>query len=211
MEKVISHMRRHNLLGNNQYGFVSGRSTTLQLLRVLDEWTAILDGRDDIDVMYMDFMKAFDKVPHRRLLAKLRMYGVTGQVHGWIKEFLSHRKQRVLVNGAESEWKDVISGKPQGTILGPVLFIIYINDLPEEINSGMFLFADDAKIFRSVTNEDDMKLLQQDIKSLQEWTEKWHLKLHPDKCKIMHLSGTRIDHEEHDYILESGSGFRSHN
>ena len=126
-------------------------ATTLQLLRLLERWTEILDLGGDIDVVYCDFMKAFDKVPHKRLLQTLGHYGIQGVTKDWIKDFLKNRKQRVAVNGTTSEWQEVTNGIPQGSVLGPILFVIYINTLPEMVvNSDrpIYLFADDVAIFR---------------------------------------------------------------
>jgi len=109
-------------------------------------WTKILRG-DSIDIIYFDFKKAFDSVPHRRLLTKLKAYGIDGLVLKWIKAFLVGRKQRVLMNNSYSSWLDVISGIPQGSVLGPILFTIYINDLPSNLSNPTLLFADDTKIF----------------------------------------------------------------
>ena len=158
MEKIIrthivEHIKSNKLFSNKQYGFISGRSTTLQLLTVLDKWSASLDRGQSVDCIYMDFQKAFDKVPHKRLISKLRSYCIDNRVIGWIQDFLCNRKQQVVVNGATSEWKPVTSGVPQGSVLGPVFFVIYINDLPNELKSNAYLFADDTKIFRIITNE----------------------------------------------------------
>ena len=153
-EKIIQHMRDNNLFGKHQYGFIDRRSTTLQLLYILDEWREILDDGGTVDVVYMDFMKAFDKVPHERLLAKLSAYGIGGDVLTWIRSFLLNRKQRVKVGEATSEWKEVTSGIPQGSVLGPILFVMYINDMPEslESNSTVKMFADDSKLYKRTDN-----------------------------------------------------------
>ena len=150
-------MKMNKLFSPKQFGFIGGHSTTLQLLKVLDEWTQILDEGGSLDVVYMDYMKAFDTVPHRRLLTKLTSYGITGKVHRWIEAFLSGRQQRVSVNGCFSSWAAVLSSIPQGSVLGPVLFVLFINDLPDIVASHAYLFADDTKVFRRVENEDDRK------------------------------------------------------
>ena len=127
---ILKHFIDNNLFNNNQYGFLKGRSTMLQLLRILDEWTECLESGGQMNVIYTDFEKAFDKVSHKLLLDKLHDYKVNESIILWIKSFLCNRKQRVKVNGFYSDWADVLSAISQGTILGPLLFIIYINDLP---------------------------------------------------------------------------------
>jgi len=188
-EEMVKHMKVNGLFSDKQYGFISGRSTVLQLLTVIDRWTEILDKGGAVDVAYCDFMKAFDKVSHVKLIHKLKMYNFGQKYIDWIKAFLSNRKQRVLVNGSSSEWKSVTSGIPQGSVLGPICFVLYINDLPSSIpnESEIFLFADDTKIFRQIMNINDCELLQADIFKMKEWSDKWKLKFHPDKCKVMRI------------------------
>ena len=160
---------------------------------------------DVIDVIYTDFVKAFDKVPHNRLLLKLQHYNVNLNIVAWIQAFLTNRKHRVKLNNSFSSWCAVLSGIPQGSILGPLLFIIFINDLPEvckEINN-IFLYADDAKLFRHVKTQFDNLLLQDMINSLQSWTDTWQLKLNVDKCVTVSY-GRQVD-KSHSYYLSGGS------
>ena len=201
-QHITDHMKTNNLFSDKQYGFIAGRSTGLQLLEVIDKWTEALDQGLEIDCIYTDFMKAFDKVPHQRLIAKLKNYNIEENVVGWITSFLNGRQQKVRVNGEESDWKKVTSGIPQGSVLGPLLFVIYINDLPEHVDSDAYLFADDTKVFRIIKNQADRDILQEDLRKLETWSGKWLLKFHPEKCKHMNISkkANKSD-ESHQYLL----------
>ena len=196
-DDLIDHMKINNLFSNKQFGFISGRSTVLQLLNVLEKWTDTLDQGGIIDVIYLDFMKAFDKVPHLRLIEKVKSYGINIHISNWIKNFLQDRKQRVCVNGQYSDWAQVTSGIPQGSVLGPLLFVIYINDLPDDISSEIYLFADDTKIFNEVTDHNNSEILQSDLEKLSQWSDKWLLKFHPDKCRVLDVSTRDRDHNQY--------------
>lgn len=142
-------------------------------------------------MVIMDFSKAFDVVPHNRLLQKLTRYGIHNKTHAWISSFLKHRVQRVVVGGEHSTWADVVSGVPQGTVLGPLLFLAYINDLPNNINSSVRLFADDCVLYREIQNEFDSQSLQEDLNTLVTWEHDWQMHFNPQKCFVMRLTHAR--------------------
>ena len=167
---------------------------------VLDKWTEILDQGGVIDVIYCDFMKAFDKVPHNCLLHKIQSYGICGKLHRWIQSFLLNQQQWVRIQGSYSSWRKVLSGIPQGSVLGPLMFVIYINNLPSKAtNSDLYLFADDAKTFKGIFCQEDCEKLQQDLDKIQNWTDNSLLRFHPDKCKQMRIG--RRDIPCHQYNL----------
>ena len=184
-KKIVSFFTDNNLFSNSQHGFIGGRSTTTQLLAYLDLCTEAYANGETIDCIYLDFAKAFDTVPHKRLLSKLKSWGINGNVLRWIHAFLSNRSQTVKVNGAKSESAPVVSGIPQGSVLGPILFVIFINDLPDSIVSGSFLFADDTKLFRTIRSRDDTTVLQSDLDHLMDWSSKWLLKFNASKCHVL--------------------------
>ena len=198
-DAIMTHMTENDLLSPKQHGFIKGRSCVTQLLAVLDSWTLALDEGGHIDTIYLDFAKAFDDtVPHQRMLTKLRGYGIKGRILTWIKAFLTNRRQRVVINGSRSSWADVTSGIPQGSVLGPVLFICYINDMPSSVQSSIYLFADDAKLCRNIASDDDPPALQHDLQQLEKWSEEWQLHFNPSKCKVMHLGH---QHPNRDYTM----------
>ena len=155
--RITEHLNKYNLISNSQHGFREGRSCLTNLLESLDFITNEIDQGRAVDVISLDFAKAFDKVAHRRLGYKLQMHGISGKVLNWISEWLRNRKQRVILNGVKSHWADVKSGVPQGTVLGPVLFNIYINDLEAKLStrSKVVKFADDTKIMRGIRDVED--------------------------------------------------------
>ena len=187
---VLEHLIENQLLCHEQYGFVPKRSTTLQLLNVMEEWTRVIDNGGNVDVIYCDIMKAFDQVPKCRLLHKISSYGIKGKILKWIENFLTNRTQTVIVNGVKSSESKVTSGVPQGSVLGPLLFVIYINDMPLCVNSSMYMYADDTKVFREIAHDDDVEKLQNDLDRLGKWSEDWLIRFHPEKCSVLHLGRT---------------------
>ena len=186
-QSVMTYLKSENLLSTKQFGFMNGRSTATQLLTYLDKCISAIVSGEVVDAIYFDFSKAFDTVPHIRLLEKLKSYGIEDKVHGWIKAFLENREQVVMVNGQKSYPAKVLSGIPQGSVLGPVLFVLYINDLPDSVLCDILLFADDTKIFRPVRNKEDATQIQNDINRLQDWSNKWLLEFNTDKCHVLTL------------------------
>jgi len=157
-----------------------------------------MDKGDPFVVLYLDFQKAFDTVPHQKLCQKLHQYGIRGNILGWIRSFLVGRTQKVRVGLAKSEATSVKSGVPQGSVLGPVLFLFYVNDLPERCISLMLMFADDTKVTRAITSYSEYSVLQNDIDNLHDWSQEWQLKFNKDKCKVLHL-GT--NNQEYKYVF----------
>ena len=165
----------------------------------MDILTKSLDQGVPIDVVYMDLPKAFDTVPHKCLLYKIEYYGITGNLLRWIAGFLSNRRQCVVLNGKKSSWQDVKSGVPQRSILGPLLFLVYVNDLPRSISSQVFLFADDTKLIRSICTLADHAQLQTDLDNLTKWCDAWQLNFNATKCKVIHFG--RATHSYGGYYL----------
>ena len=140
------------------------------------------------DVCILDFCKAFDKGGHKHLTEKLKWYGIDGQTNQWIQNFLKDRTQSVVVDGATSNRVQVKSGVPQGSVLGPCLFLFYINDIAEDLNSTTRLFADDTMIYMAVRGEGDAELLQKDLDTLSRWEETWKTEFHPKKCEVINIT-----------------------
>ena len=192
----------YNYLESTQYlceaqlGFRLHRSCTTQLILVADILSKRIEERLDTDIVYIDKKNTFDKVPHMRLLTKLRAAGIQGSIYDFIYDFLSDRKYRINVNGSLSSKSPVKSGVPQGSILGPLLFILFRNDLPSIIVNHCMMFADDTKLFGNPGLN-----LQLDVETTFQWAQTWQMNFDIAKCKIMHF-GTSQDNNYDYYMTE---------
>ena len=193
---IISFLTLNSLVTPPQHGFVRGRSCQTNILLCLEKWTASLDSGKSVDVAYFDYAKAFDKVSHRLLLLKLRAYGIDGRLLAWLENYLADRKQRVVVGNAKSAWLEVVSGTTQGTVLGFLLFLIFINDLPKKCGhddeSSIFLLADDTKTFQEIDEEvanhnSNQQAMQERIDRIANWAQDWQMEINPTKSKVMHI------------------------
>lgn len=189
-DEILLFLTRNNLINLDQHGFLPRRSTLTELLECFNDWIQSVQSRSITDVVYLDLRKAFDSVVHSKLLLKCWSYGIRGKVLSFIRAFLSNRLQSVRINGIFSNERPVLSGVPQGSVLGPLLFLIYINDLPDCVSSSIVkMYADDTKIYssyaRSLTFSVD---LQGDLDSLESWFTTWQLTLNISKCSVLTLS-----------------------
>ena len=205
MEKIIkdelmNYLEKNKLINKQQHGFVYNKACNTNLLETMDTLTKLLSDKESFDLLLLDFAKAFDKVAHRRLNLKLEGYGICGKLLNWLKAFLTGRKQRVILGEFTSEWVKVNSGVIQGSVLGPLLFILFINDLVDYIINKSKLFADDTKVIAKTSNEADSSL-QTDIDNILEWTNTWLMRLNLDKCKIMHFgkNNPKTDYTRRSY------------
>lgn len=201
-DKVVSFLDRHQLIINTQHGFRNNRSCLTNLLEFYNYISSNCDERVPSDIIYLDFKKAFDTVPHKRLLIKLKAHGMGDQLCSWVENWLTNRKQRVVINGKASDWLHVTSGVPQGSVLGPLLFLIYINDIDSGVSSKISKFADDTKLGGKALTIGDCEDIQKDLDNLSAWSEKWLLKFNKDKCKVMHVGSQNL---KHNYKLQGSN------
>ena len=186
-----------HLLDDRQHGFLNDKSCTTNMINFIDSVTLSLNDCSTIsvDVIYFDFAKAFDSVNHDLILKKLKInYKIDGRLLKFLRSYLSGREQCVLVDSCKSDIKPVLSGVPQGSILGPILFVLFINDLPVGLNSStnLVLYADDTKIWRSIKSYNDYCSLQDDICLLNSWAISNKMKFHPSKCKVLSIPGKKF-------------------
>jgi len=186
LEHVIysQHLNAHGLLCEQQHGFQQNRSCETQLIATVNEIAENMDVGKQTEVILLDFAKAFDKLPHVCLSHRLSDLGINGPVLEWIKDFLAGRTQQVIVSGEKSSVSSVTSGVPQGTVLAPLLFLCFINDITSNISSSIKLYADDVLIYRYVNTKEDVAILQRD---LENWAHKWNMFFSPPKCEFLRI------------------------
>ena len=208
---IVKHLDGQGILYDLQHGFREKRSCETQLIMLIEDLARGASVGKQTDIILLDFSKAFDKVNHSKLLWKLHQYGIHGHVLDWVRAFLGSRSQRVVIDGKESESILVTSGVPQGSVLGRILFLIYINDLPEEVCSQVRLFADDTALYLTLESEDS-STLQNDLNILSAWETRWDMGFNPSKCQVVHVKGSKKpvkrDYILHGQVLESVTGAR---
>ena len=200
-EQVMKHLIHNDILSSQQHGFTPGRSCLTNLLTTLEDCSRNLDDKVPTDIIYLDFAKAFDTVPHARLCHKLQRSGIGGPLLKWLEDFLYERKQRVILNGAHSAWERVISGVPQGSVIGPTLFLLFINDLPDRIASKVQIFADDSKIYRHIHSPVDVHQLQEDLQEVERWSLEWKLRYNTSKCQTLRIGTKNMQSDRPTYKL----------
>ena len=202
----MKHVDYYRILSDCQHGFLARRSCETQLVTLCHDLSSSLDKGIQTDMVVLDFSKAFDRIPHQHLLRKLLHYGIRENIHSWIASSLSDCTQRVVVEGSSSDRVPVISGVPQGSVLGPLLFLLFINDLPDKIASKTRPFADDCIEYRQIIDQSDCKALQEDLNRLAEWETKWDMAFHPQKCSVLSITRSRTPTRYHyrlkGHILE---------
>ena len=191
MELLEKHVIKNNLQSKQQHGFTIKKSTVTNLIEALNIWSEALSHGLPVDIIYLDYEKAFDKVPHQRLLRQLTKFGIRGNVLQWIGDYLHERTQRVRINGSFSNTAPVLSGVPQGSVLGPALFLIFVADVTHIIQNFISLYADDSKLFSYILESDSdqhtQQSLQEDINNLSHWSDQMQMSFNVKKCHTLHL------------------------
>lgn len=215
-DKAANHLDINGIpvISSHQHDFQKKSSCITQLLEYLNDWTDLFDNKKPTDVIYLDFSKAFDSVPHKCLLLKMSSLGICGNILRWIKSFLTDRRQRVIMSGDTSSWKPVYSGVPQGSILGMILFLMYVNDIPDQFHSTVQMLADNTKVSRETRCTQDCESLQTDLNALGAWANHWLLRFNESKCIVLKireainfqhsLNGTTL----HEVVNQKGLGQR---
>ncbi|CAM5138517.1 unnamed protein product [Natator depressus] len=186
-EKVVKDIEVNGKWDKIQHGFTKGRSCQTNLIALFETETDFLDKGNAVDLIYLDFNKTFDTVPHGELLVKLEKMGINMKIGRWIRKWLKGRLQWVIVKGKLSGWREVTSGVPQGSVLGPILFNLFITDLGTKSGSVLIKFVDDTKLGHIANSEKEQDIIQEDLDDLVTWSNSNRMKFNREKCKVMHL------------------------
>ena len=204
---ISKHFTDQNIFFELQHGLREKRSCETQLIMLVDELAKNMQLGKQTELILLDFSKACDKVAHEKLLLKLHFYGIRGNALNWIKDFLDNRNQSVLLNGSNSDSIPVSSGDPQGSVLGPILFLAYINDLPDQVRSRVRLFADETAMFLALDMQNKSEILQKDLESLEKWEKLRDMNFNPSKCQVIHVARRKTPFQTkynlHGCVLES--------
>ena len=191
-KRLQRHLLQNNLVSDHQFGFLPGRSTVDLITSITQTWSNSLDARGEVRVVALDISRAFDRVWHRGLLAKLSAIGVCGRFGSWVKGFLTGRRQAVVLNGQTSAYRNTNAGVPQGSVLGPTLFLIFINDIFSQVESNLDLFADDSTLHLPIPRKTDRdtvaNTLNRDLSRLADWASSWLINFNAKKTKVLTIS-----------------------
>ena len=196
-KRMLSHLEDKEIVSTLQHEFRNGHSCEGQLILTMHDIMQNFDSKQQTDLVILDFRKAFDTVSHKKLMFNLSKYGITGNINKWLQSFLVHRKQQVIVEGESSKPCSVDSGVPQGSVLGPLLFLRHINDLPQRLTSWVRLFVVDCLLCRPMHSQRDQLLLQQDLAALETWTEDWCMRFNVSKYYLRSIHGSKHPYGSH--------------
>ena len=200
---IWSRLNKHGIITHKQHGFMRGMSCKTQLIEATYDRTNIVNkGKGEIYIIILDLGKAFDVVLHYRLLMKLYMYGVSGKMHRWIKDFLGNNSHEVVINASKSEHRIVKSGLPHGTGSCPHIFLIYINDIEAQITSSIRFFADDSSLYRAIYSESDSLSLQEDI---LKWTSAWQMAFNVGNSKLLRITNRKSSVIKYVYMYHANA------
>ena len=207
VKQTLGFLRKHGVINAHQHGFLSGRSTTTNLLESVNDWTLAINDRKSVGAVYIDYKRAFDCVSHSKLLLKLRSYGISGQLFNWIANFLQNRTQQTRVGSSLSNITDLTSGVVQGSVIGPLLFVLFINDVACLFNDSSCvckLYADDLKLYTVLESKVDCDKLQSKLNEICVWSDTWQLKISYKKCNFMYIGNTdcRVNMLLNDNVLQ---------